>query len=329
MKKVLIRVPNWIGDSIISLSFIDILIKSGKYDDPFILVKEYVSPIFEHFRKIIIFKSRKELFLKSVKLRREKIDVGFVLPHSFSSALSLYLTGTAIRIGYNTEKRSSFLTHLIELPEDWRRKHILKNFLRLLDVVKIDKIEVTPHLPLKEEEIKEAMIILKKIGVESHKFIAYAPFTAYGPAKEWGIEKFYRLALKLKNKGLPGVILGGKGDLNRSKIFNGIEGIHNLTGKLNLKEAASILSLAGVLVTNDSGLSHLSSSVGTPTLVIFGSTSPLWSKPLGNKTFILYKANSLPCSPCFKRKCPFSHKKCMEKVEIEEVERSVYEILEF
>jgi len=62
--------------------------------------------------------------------------------------------------------------------------------------------------------------------------------------------------------------------------------IRNLTGN-DLRNAIIALSSADVAVTNDSGLMHISAAIGTPTVAIFGPTSPrLWA-PLNPLAAIL------------------------------------------
>lgn len=53
----------------------------------------------------------------------------------------------------------------------------------------------------------------------------------------------------------------------------------DLTGKSSLLEAAAVLQRAAVFVGNDSGLGHLASAVGTPTLTVFGPGEPLRYHP--------------------------------------------------
>ena len=42
-----------------------------------------------------------------------------------------------------------------------------------------------------------------------------------------------------------------------------------LTGKTTVAEAVAIISIAAVLITNDTGPAHIGAALGTPTLVIF------------------------------------------------------------
>ena len=62
--------------------------------------------------------------------------------------------------------------------------------------------------------------------------------------------------------------------------------MRDLTGN-DLRNAILALAAADVSVTNDSGLMHVSAAIGTPTVAIFGPTSPWHWKPLNPIAAIL------------------------------------------
>ncbi len=62
--------------------------------------------------------------------------------------------------------------------------------------------------------------------------------------------------------------------------------VRDLTGN-DLRDAILALAAADVSVTNDSGLMHVSAAIGTPTVAIFGPTSPWHWKPLNPIAAIL------------------------------------------
>src|SRR5206468_3505619 len=74
-----------------------------------------------------------------------------------------------------------------------------------------------------------------------------------------------------------------------------------LAGATSLPVQAALCAIASLAVCNDSGLAHLAAAVGTPTVVIFGSTSSAWSAPLGARVRVVQRAPV--CSPCFQRHC--------------------------
>jgi len=58
----------------------------------------------------------------------------------------------------------------------------------------------------------------------------------------------------------------------------------------SIQFVAALLSQMNIVITNDTGIMHLSAAVGTPTLSLFGQTDPLQWAPLGDKhRFILGK----------------------------------------
>src|SRR5438552_14659278 len=89
-----------------------------------------------------------------------------------------------------------------------------------------------------------------------------------------------------------------------------------LTGATSVAEATAIISVADVLITNDTVPAHIGAAVGTPTLVIFGPTNPLTTKPFGAAGAII--RHPPDCAPCMLRDCPIDHR-CMTVITPQEV----------
>jgi heptosyltransferase-2 len=94
-----------------------------------------------------------------------------------------------------------------------------------------------------------------------------------------------------------------------------------LTGKTDLAQAIAVLSLVNLLVTNDTGPAHVAAALNRPTIVIFGPTNPLTTRPFSSAAEILRKPPD--CAPCMLRDCPIDHR-CMTAISPDEVfERAV------
>jgi heptosyltransferase-2 len=89
-----------------------------------------------------------------------------------------------------------------------------------------------------------------------------------------------------------------------------------LTGETTLAQTTAILSLVRLLVTNDTGPAHLASALGRPTLVIFGPTNPLTTRPFSQTAEIIRRPPD--CAPCMLRDCPIDHR-CMTAITADEV----------
>ena len=113
--------------------------------------------------------------------------------------------------------------------------------------------------------------------------------------KEWAPERFSELALRLTAHDglLPGAaiaIFGGPGDEARAEAVKaGLSErtVIDLTGQLDLVEAAACLKRAALFVGNDSGLMHMAAAAGTPTLGLFGPTDERLYAPWGRKARIV------------------------------------------
>jgi heptosyltransferase-2 len=117
--------------------------------------------------------------------------------------------------------------------------------------------------------------------------VAFAP-GAVGPGKAWPPERYAELARLLTAAGATIWVLGGPSEKSIADIVreNGGELVRDLTGN-DLRNAILALKAADLAVTNDSGLMHISAAIGTPTVAIFGPTSPrLWA-PLNPLTAVI------------------------------------------
>jgi ADP-heptose:LPS heptosyltransferase len=78
---------------------------------------------------------------------------------------------------------------------------------------------------------------------------------------------------------------------------------------LPLGPLAAELQRAGVLVANDSGLSHFGRALGVPTVVVHGSTAPEQTGALGSTPV---SGPSVPCHPCYAKSCRVGGVPCLE-----------------
>jgi heptosyltransferase-2 len=81
-------------------------------------------------------------------------------------------------------------------------------------------------------------------------------------------------------------VLGGPSETAIATQIAAASGARDLTST-DLRNAILAMAAADAAVTNDSGLMHVSAAIGTPTVAIFGPTSPWHWKPLNAVAAIL------------------------------------------
>ena len=108
------------------------------------------------------------------------------------------------------------------------------------------------------------------------------------------------------------VIIGTEGDLDNrgtyfGRSFQWPDHAIDYTGKLGIEDTAALIGQCAALVSNDSGLMHLGVAVGTPTLGLFGLTSPAREMIPAPQMIALTK--SLSCEPACRRQ-PWGRRDC-------------------
>lgn len=114
--------------------------------------------------------------------------------------------------------------------------------------------------------------------------------------RRWPAESFAALARRLHPDNL--VITGGPGDLvtaNRTARLAGLDPAHVLAGRLTLDDFAAVIADARLVVSGDTGGAHLAHAFGTPSVVIFGPSSPgQWGPPPAAPSQVLRAQSPAP-----------------------------------
>lgn len=135
-------------------------------------------------------------------------------------------------------------------------------------------------------------------------------------AKQWGTARLARAASLLRDRtGWAVLVMGGPGEEALAlEVVAGVPGAVSLAGRTTLPALAGVLAGARCVVSNDSGPSHLSALLGTPTVVVFsGTCRPEEWAPRGERVAIL--SHDVPCAPCALRVCNVEGHPCLSRIE--------------
>ncbi len=331
--KILVRGTNWIGDAVMQIPALRELRRVFPAAKISLLTRGWARGIYEDadfIDEILTFEKTDSKFrdvLAPAKILREKkFDLAILFPNSFETALVAKLGRIEKRIGYAKEARNFLLTDVVPIPAWKNERHEAFYYLNLIAEVEKKIIETqsvsmeNPNfdLQISETRKKQAREILAANGVDlSKKIVALGVGSTNSRAKRWQTESYAELNDKLQRElNAEVVLVGAKNEFDVStEVFEkSLKKPVILTGKTDLAEAAAILSVADLLVSNDMGLAHVASAAKTKTLVIFGPTNPKTTKPWNAE--IVYKA--VECAPCMLRDCPIDHR-CMTRISADEV----------
>ena len=330
-ERILIVAPSWVGDAILSEPLIARL--REVYADPAIdvLAPPWCGPVYARMRGVRevianpIGHGRLDLgtraaLARSLRARAapDRYTRAIVLPNSWKSALVPWLARIPIRTGYRGESRWGVLTDVRRLGRPAPAR-LVDRFTALAAARDAPPPPTPAPAPLLVPDAANRAAAVQALGLGTERPVAVlCPGAEYGPAKRWPPEHFAALAARFAADGMRVWLIGSPNDRAAADAVMAAAGpaapaLANVAGATDLGTAIDLLSLAAVVVSNDSGLMHAAAAVGVPLVALFGSSSPVYTPPLSPRARIA--RIEIACSPCFKRECPLGHLRCLRDLD--------------
>jgi ADP-heptose:LPS heptosyltransferase len=155
----------------------------------------------------------------------------------------------------------------------------------------------------READEQGAATLLERYGVE--RFVLVHP-GASASSRAYPPERYAAVVEKLHAEGeLPVLVTGGPGEEDLTHRVAGNAGIA-LGGETGFGEFAALVGRAAVVVTNNTGTTHVASAMKRPVVTVFAGTNPpeQWGPWRTPHRLLLHP---VPCAPCYKRVCPIGH----------------------
>ncbi len=324
--KIVVRAPNWIGDSVLALPCLESLQHNFAQAEIWIAARKWVKDVFAgHDLVTGIIQLPEKVDINSListakELQQANFDLGLLLTNSFSSALLFYLARIPRRWGYHTDGRRFLLTKGIPAPDKRPPYHQLYYYLNLLDGLGLEILPPKLKFPLSAEEKQRAKELLGQLQIDCHTpLIIIHPGAAYGSAKRWPPTRYAQLTLLFQQRQKASILItGSEADNQVAEAICSLVSPKplNLSGKTDLRLLAALISQADLFISNDSGPMHIANALQVPVVAIFGPTIPQQTGPFQPPSVIIKK--EVPCWPCLYRECPFDHR-CLTTVSAEEV----------
>ena len=307
MLKILIEIPTWLGDAVMTTPAIENIVTIYPQCElivfgSFVSTKLFLShPNVMH---IVIDESKKEgnryinlyRYAKSIG----EVDLALSFRKNFTTKFFLFFVSAPKKYIY--QRYSDEQIHQVIRYNDFVNKSLLRQ-------TQPDKLKIY----VKENRYEEVQKPL--LGIN--------PGATYGSAKRWYPEAFAKVAISLSSK-YDIILFGGKGEVDISrdiekKLINAkILNYQNLAGKTSVEELIETIATLDLFITNDSGPMHIAAAFSVPTVSVFGPTRYLETHQWMNIDEMLLR-KEMDCAPCMKRVCPLKHHECMKLITADDV----------
>jgi heptosyltransferase-2 len=326
-ERLLIVGPSWVGDMVMAQSLFISLRQENPEVEIDVVAPDWSRPLLDRMPEvreaIELPVAHGELHLATRwQVGRSLAGQGYqraiVLPRSIKSALVPFFAGIPRRTGFRGEHRYGLINDM--RPYDPLAARPMVTWYLILGLPPSRPApEGIPYPRIRvDEENRQRLVNELDLDLD-RPAIGCIPGAEYGPAKAWPLESYGELTRRLAPEGFQFWILGSEGEREAGERIRAASGgaATNLCGRTRLEDAADLLSLTSIVVSNDTGLMHVAAAVGSRVVAIFGSSSPRYTPPLTDTATVLYL--DLDCSPCFERRCPFDHYRCLREITVESV----------
>ena len=257
-------------------------------------------------------------------LRGHHFDLAIDLRTGTRGAIMARLSGAPIRLGYYDEDghswRNRLFTDLVDIPYT-PDLHVIDHLLGLLEPYGITTSRRSPVMVLPDAVQAAASRLLAQANIPAGtSLMALQPFSLWR-YKELAEGKYVELIKLLKSHyQLTVLVTGSAAEQERAAAIVAAagEGCLNLAGQTSIDLYAALLAKCALFIGVDSAGLHLAAAVGTPTVSIFGPSSPISWAPRGAEHLLARKA--WPCLPCRMKGCEGREKsRCLDELEVAEL----------
>jgi heptosyltransferase II len=247
-------------------------------------------------------------------LKVRNYGTAFVLPRTWKSAVAPALAGIPERVGFVGEVRFGLINRW-RWGEKALPRFIDKNAaLALPDREPLPAEWPTPQLRVSAEEVNRWR---QSNGLGTGTTVALAPGSV-GASKRWSY--YPQAARLLVEHGFDVWVVGGPAEKAVAAEITAVGGprVRDLTGT-DLRNGILAMAAANLAISNDSGLMHIAAALGTPTMGIFGPTSPYHWAPLNGLAATVQCKTMPPCQPCHRPVCSMNEHRCMRDIAASDV----------
>jgi len=210
----------------------------------------------------------------------------------------MFCLDVPIRIAARTTD-AKIVTHPVTTNQ--ASQHRVESYFDFLKPLGITNAQLSYEYPVSARDVQRVhqLLIERKINRSRQLAVIHPGGKLHVNSRRWPAEYFAQICDFLFSEGFEVVLTGDHDD---TAVCEEVARLSNhqpdtMAGRLTFSESAALLSLADLVVTNDTATLHLAEAAGVPRVIsIFGPTDPTLLAPR-NVRHIVFQSH-LPCAPC-------------------------------
>jgi predicted lipopolysaccharide heptosyltransferase III len=327
VRKVLLVRLRSIGDTVLSTPSLFALRRFLPEAQIDILVEDWVAPVLDqhpHASNVVVLQRGGVMSRAQVarQIRSTGYDVVYNLHGGTTATFLTRASGARHRVGFNTYQYARLHNHQAPSPLllwGQQKTHSVEQQLALLGWTGVPVTDrPRTHLAITPTAAAAVNQLLVDAGLADRPIALIHPAAAFA-TKEWATENFARVAESLAERGFASIAIAAPNEREILSILQAQAVVPVVTLDLSLPEVAALAARSQIFVGNDSGIAHIAAAVGTPSVVIFGSSNVAHWRPW-NKAAAEVVLEEMPCQPCHGYFCEkFPEPECILRVPVERV----------
>jgi predicted lipopolysaccharide heptosyltransferase III len=335
VRKVLLVRLRSIGDTVLATPSLYALKRFLPNVTVDILVEDWVAPLLNnhpHVDNVIVLERGGFMTRARVarELRAANYDVVYNLHGGTTATFLTRATGARHRVGFETYQYAQLHNHQAPSPLllwGQQNAHSVEQQLALLGWTGVPVTDrPRTQLGISTDARETVQKLLAESGLNGQKIALIHPAAAFA-TKQWATENFARVAEFLSDSGFAPVAIAASNEKPLLEKLCSEAHVKIVTFDLSLPEVTALAAQSQLFVGNDSGIAHIAAAVGTPAVVIFGSSNLAHWRPW-NSAPAEVVFEEMSCQPCPGYFCEkFDQPECILRVPVTRVTAAIERLL--